>query len=182
MNIDIVNGCINGDERSKRVFYETYANKIFGVCRRYIWNQTDAEDVFQEAFISIFKSLDKFDSSKGHIEAWISRIAINSALMWLRRNAKFENNDSRDANEYDVLEQEDPNDVIQDLSAQEALTIIDSLPPRQRAVFNLYVIEGYTHREIAEIMEITEGTSKSQLAKARAFLGKQDTIKELIGE
>jgi RNA polymerase sigma-70 factor (ECF subfamily) len=180
MNIDVIIGCINGDERSRRSFYNTYANKIFGICRRYIWNSTDAEDVFQEAFINIFNSLDKFDSQKGNLEAWISRVAINSALMWLRKNAKLKNEDSRDSNEYEVIEKEDSADVIQDLSAEQALLIVDALPTRQRTVFNLYAIEGYTHKEIGEIMEISEGTSKSQLSKARACLAKNELIKELI--
>ncbi len=180
MNSDIIIGCINGDERSRRSFYTTYANKIFGVCRRYIWNSTDAEDVFQEAFINIFRSLEKFDSQKGNIEAWISRVAINSALMWLRKNEKFNKEDSRDNNEYEVQEREDASDVIQNLSAEQALLIVDSLPIRQRTVFNLYAIEGFTHKEIGEIMGISEGTSKSQLSKARAFLAKNELIKELI--
>lgn len=169
---NIVKQCLQGDKAAQEQLYDTYANKMFAVCLRYSTNRQDAEDVLQEGFVKVFKNLIRFQF-KGSFEGWIRRIMVNSAIEHYRKNAKWMY--TEDAQEVKI-ETKDIG-VLQTLKVNDLLALVQKLPTGYRTVFNLYVIEGYTHQEIADMLQVTESTSKTQLFKARAAL--QIMIKEL---
>ena len=138
-----------------------------GICRKYIPSRFEADDVFQEAFIKIFKHLDQFDEDKGSFEAWASTIARNESLAWIKKKIK---NQSVSIEDHESETIAAPDKVDDSLSSDELLMMLDKLPPGMRAVFVLHVIEGYEHNEIATILDIAPGTSKSQLSKAKMHL------------
>jgi RNA polymerase sigma factor (sigma-70 family) len=147
--------------------FQLYKRLWFGTCLRYLKQESDAEDALQNALIKIFTNLNQFDENKGSFKSWSSRIVVNENLMILRKKVKsFEHFESSEHQEF-VDQNETP---IDKLSAQELTDLITSLPPGYRTVFNLYAIEGFTHKEIAVQLDISEGTSKSQLYKARKML------------
>ncbi len=157
--------CNSGNRLAQRQLYERYAGRLFAVCLRYLQRE-DAEDALANAWVKIFRSLSKFrgDSS---LSTWMTRIAVNECLMMLRgKNTFFEQ----------VSETHDINNAILDddgSDEQQLLQFIAELPVGFRTVFNLYAIEGYTHKEIATMLNISEGTSKSQLSRARNILKKK---------
>ncbi len=163
----LIKRSLKGDGKAQRKLYDEYSSKVMGVCLRYASNEYEADDVFNETWISVFNKLHQFDEEKGEFGGWIYRIAVNSSLASIKSKKKFE------GEELDTItEPTNGYDITDDISYQELKTIIDLLPKRQRLIFNLYVIEGYSHKEIAEQMGISDGTSKSQLARARASLQK----------
>ena len=149
--------------------YKQYAAYMFGVCLRYTGNREDAEDMMQDGFVKVYNNLDKLKDIV-NIKAWIKRIMINTALNLYRHN-KIIDFKSIDEGAYDIYKSKE-NDAIQQLTTKELLNVIQDLPDGYRLIFNLYAIEGYKHREIAEILNINEGTSKSQFSKARSSLKK----------
>ncbi len=169
MNIDeIVKKSLEGNVKSQRQLFDKYSSMLLGVCRRYSRNQYQADDIFQEAFINIFNNLHQWSSDKGAFEPWIYRITVNTAIANIKKEAKHMASDigeELNISSHDVH-------LDDQLSFQDLQKIIDQLPVRQRLVFNLYAIEGYTHKDIAKQLDINEGTSKSQLAKARNNLKK----------
>ena len=151
------------------------APKMFGVCLRYSRDRTEAEDNLQEGFIRVFAYIKNF-RHEGSLEGWVRKIMVNVSLEKFRKqNVMYP---VEDIGLYDS--RVDTNDVIEKLSADELLKLIQELPPRYRMVFNLYVIEGLNHKEIGKEMQISEGTSKSNLARARDILKKK--VNELYGE
>lgn len=166
---DIIAGCRQGDRKAQKALYDRYAPKMMGVVRRYVSRVDEAEDVLIEG---LFKAMDKIDSFKdnGSFEGWIRRIVVNESLMFLRKNHAL-----KQASE---LENVNPlhfsmNAKVSDqLAAQDILKLLDQLPTGYRTVFNLYVIEGYKHREIAELLGVSINTSKSQLILAKQRLRK----------
>ena len=168
MNIDrIIRRSLKGSRRAQRKLYEAYSDKLMGVCIRYMANEYEANDVFQDTWISIFDKLHQFDTTRGEFGAWAYRITVNKALLALRTKNKFVDDDIEEFQFTDKAVTVDDN-----MSFEELNKIVDKLPEKQRLVFNLYVVEGYTHAEIGNMMGINEGTSKSQLARARANLQK----------
>lgn len=162
----LIDGCRKQDRVVQRLLYERYAGKLFVVCKRYIKDPDEAEDVLQDAFVKIFKYIDTF-RFECPLEAWLKRIVINTALKQLRKQKPWEN--KVDVDEVaPVLAQTD--ESLPTLNYQHLLQLIQELPPGCRTVFNLYAIEGYNHAEIAELLAISEGTSKSQFFRARALL------------
>lgn len=150
----------------QRLLYEQYAGKLFVVCKRYIKDAEDAEDVLQDAFIKVFKYIETF-RFECPLEAWLKRIVINTALKQLRKQKPWEN--TTDVDEVaSLLPQADAS--LPALNYKYLLQLIQELPPGCQTVFNLYAIEGYNHPEIAELLGISEGTSKSQFFRARALL------------
>lgn len=137
------------------------------ICLRYAYNRVDAEDMLQEGLIGIFKDIKQFDPKRGPFYGWANRVIINAALQYLRKWNKLKFTQ-------DVLEYENDlsneSTVFEELGTRELLAIVQKLPTGYRTVFNLNVIEGYKHREIAEILNISENTSKSQLSKAKKML------------
>lgn len=148
---------------------------MFPVCLRYMGSREEAEDVLQEGFVTLFSKLDSY-SGAGSFEGWARKIFVNTALMQLRRNDVLKESEDLEG-AWDISSQ-DPT-VIQNIGYQELLEIIEGLPPGFRTVFNMYVIEGYSHKEIGEVLGISENTSRSQLQRARMMLQKK--ILEKLG-
>ncbi len=166
----LVEGCRRQDRVVQRLLYERFAGKLFVVCKRYVKDADEAEDALQDAFVKIFRHIDTF-RFECPLEAWLKRIVINTALKFLRKQKPWEtmSNDSIDVQEMaSVLPQAD--ESLPALNYQYLLQLVQELPPGCRMVFNLYAIEGYNHPEIAKMLDIAEGTSKSQYARARDLL------------
>lgn len=147
--------------------YERFASRMYGVCLRYTSDPEEAQDILQEGFIKVFRHLEKF-RQEGSFEGWIRRIMINTAIEYFRKK-KYLNPVTE--KEEASLESSDEN-ALDKLAEKDIIGLIQQLSPGYRAVFNLYVIEGYGHKEIAEMLGISEGTSKSQLARAKSVLQK----------
>ena len=160
--------CQQGDCKAQRVLYDRYADQMFRVCFRYIKKEHESEDVLAIGFVKVFKNIDRFEyRDKGSLGSWIKRIMINESLMHLRKKNPL--NQALDASEIQI---QDKFQSDQGLLAQDIYRMVRQLPNGYRTVFNMYVIDGYTHKEIAEHLNVSENTSKSQLSKARAHLRK----------
>ncbi len=168
MNIDhdIIKGCVAGKREFQKKLYETFSGKMLFVCFRYCKSREEAEDVLQDGFIKIFKYINTF-KFEGSFEGWVRRIMVNTAIEHIRKNKQmhvFEDVEN-------ILESpESELDITGKLNEKELLKMVRMLPDGYKTVFNMYVIEGYSHKEIAEMLGIAEGTSKSQLSKAKVFL------------
>lgn len=163
---DLVRDCLRGDPRAQRALYDTYAEVMLGVCCRYIRTQADAEDVLQEAFVRVFTRLGQYRGS-GELGGWIRRIVVHTVLNFLKRPSRIHEPLSFTEEGPEPVSDLDP---VPDLEAKELAEMIRSLPAGFRTVFNLYAIEGYSHAEIASLMNIREVTSRSQYLRARAAL------------
>lgn len=171
---EIIEGCMRNDRRSQEELFKLYYGKMLGVCMRYISDRDTAQEVLQEGYIKIFDKLGAYDF-KGSFEGWIRRIIANTAIDHIRKSKK--NPILSDNDEDFVLGAENPMVEQEDLDlvglkGEIALDAIQQLSPAYRTVFNLYIIEDYSHREIGELLGISEGTSKSNLAKAKINLKK----------
>ncbi len=164
----IVDGCIKKNALAQKYLYDKFSRKMMGVCSRYCDSEEEAEDVLQNGFITVFGNLESFKGS-GSFEGWIRKIMVNTALTNIRKNKKFRQNIALENVEFMIPA---TTHVGDDFAAKDLLKIIQQLPTGSRTVFNLYAIEGYSHNEIAEMLNISEGTSKSQYSRARAYLQK----------
>jgi RNA polymerase sigma-70 factor (ECF subfamily) len=169
----LIQACLRNDRNAQRKLYNAYAGKMLVVCIRYVQNQAEAEDILQEAFIKIFQNLDKF-RAESTLGAWIKRIVVNTAINQIRANLHFK--DMSDVRGYENQISDDQSG-IKSMQFQELIEMIRKLPKGCRAVFNLFAIEGYKHHEIAELLNITEGTSKSQYSRARVMLQSMLSVK-----
>jgi RNA polymerase sigma-70 factor (ECF subfamily) len=148
---------------------------MYGICLRYTKDSAEAEDIMQEGFVRVFNKISQFEF-KGSFEGWIKRIMVNTALEKFRKNDRL-----YPVEEMKIFEStEYVEETISSITAKDLLRIIQELPPRYRMVFNLFAIEGYSHLEIAEMMNISEGTSKSNLSRARVIL--QKSVTQYFGE
>ena len=170
---DLIAGCIQGDRKMQYELYQRYSPKMFGVCLRYAGNTEEAEDVLQEGFIKIFKKIDSF-RSEGSFEGWIRRIFVNTAIEHFRRKSYLQPITER---EESTVEGQYVS-VLDSLAEKDIIKLVQQLSPGYRTVFNMYVVEGYTHKQIADILGISEGTSKSQLSRAKIIL--QDLVNKHI--
>lgn len=162
---DLIKGCQQNDPLLQRALYEEYSPAMLGVCRRYMRRLEDAEDVLVEAFCKVFKHIKQY-KNQGSFEGWIRRIVVNESLMFLRKKHALKN-----AHEIqDHFDLRDDQNIEADLAAKDIIYLLNQLPNGYRTVFNLYVLEGYKHREIAELMGISINTSKSQLILAKKRL------------
>lgn len=168
---ELIKGCIKNERLAQKRLYERFYGKMFGVCMRYSSHREQATEILNLAFFKVFKTLESFAEKGGNLEAWIYRIVVNTAIDYLRGEMRHQHSDIEK-----TVYVEDTSDVISDMSAEDIMRLVNKLTPAYRAVFNLYVVEGYNHKEIGELLNISEGTSKSNLAKARAKL--QDMIIE----
>lgn len=164
---DLIKGCINGDPQMQRLIYQRFSSMMYAVCLRYSENTEDANDIMQEGFIKVYKSLNKF-RAEGSFEGWVRRIFINTSIEHYRKKVKLYNVTEVQENTIEDKEL----DALDSLAAKDIMNIVNELSPGYKAVFNMHVIEGYSHKEIADILGITEGTSKSQLARAKGVLKK----------
>jgi RNA polymerase sigma factor (sigma-70 family) len=164
---EIINGCKKGKPQFQEALYNLYGSRMMGVCLRYAQDSMEAEDVFQETFIKVFSKIERFKG--GSFKSWIYTIFINSSIDNYRSNKQRHLHVSYD----DIIEQDNGDvDVLKQMSANEITEIINKMPEGYRLVFNLFVVDGYSHKEISEMLSISEGTSKSQLFKAKAMLVK----------
>jgi RNA polymerase sigma factor (sigma-70 family) len=162
---NIINGCRARNPLAQKELYETFKSKMFGICLRYAGNYDDAQDILQDGFVKVFEKIDQF-GFKGAFEGWIRRIMVNTALERFRTNYQVINiNDN-----LKEVDHEHTADFTSDIDARELIRFIQELSPKYRMVFNLYAIEGYSHKEIGEMLDIAEGTSKSNLSRARDIL------------
>ncbi|MBS0010571.1 MAG: RNA polymerase sigma factor [Bacteroidales bacterium] len=166
----IIRGCLAGNKRDQELLYRRYSSKLFAVSLQYTGSHDDARDVLQESFIKIFTSLHSYHGD-GSFEGWMRRIVVNTALE-KHRNRFYLNKVDEPGFENDTLPQLQA-DEISGMESEDLLNFIMSLPPKYRMVFNLYALEGYSHKEIADMLNISEGTSKSNLSRARTILQKK---------
>jgi RNA polymerase sigma factor (sigma-70 family) len=168
----IIRGCQQKDAKAQKELFDLFGSKMYGVCLRYCGNRNDAQDVIQEGFLKIYEKIYQFEF-KGSFEGWMRRIFVNLALERFRGQYQIINiQDSwRDSGDEGI------EGITSSITTDELLKIIQDLSPKYRAVFNLYAIEGYSHKEIAEMLDISEGTSKSNLSRARIIL--QEKVKLL---
>ena len=166
---ELIKACKRQDRKAQKQLYDQYAPLLFGICKRYVKSQEDAEDVLLEAFYKIFSKIDQFND-QGSFEGWMRRITVNEALMFLRKTKNLRL--SVEPQEYHLKTEVTIED---ELAADDILKLLEQLPTGYRTVFNLYVLEGFKHREIADILEISINTSKSQLIMAKKRL--QELIK-----
>lgn len=157
------------DEKSKEMLYRDFSPKMYGICLRFAGNKMEADDILHEGFIKIFTKIKDF-RNEGSLEGWIRRTIINTAINYYRRNRKY-----AVMNELEGVEKpaQDNTDINDRISHEELLGMIQELPVGYRTVFNLNVLEGYTHKEIGEMLNISDNTSKSQLTRARLALQKK---------
>lgn len=170
---ELVEKCLRNDAVAQRTLFETYAPKMMAVCMRYAKDKMQAEDVLQVGFIKVFSNLEKF-SGKGSLEGWIRRIMVNSSLDEIRRNTKFLANQSMDDVDYKLGMTQN---VDANLLEDDLMKLVQNLPTGYQTVFNLYAIEGFSHKEIAEQLGVTESTSKSQYSRAKKLL--QEAVEKL---
>ena len=171
---DLISACIDNDSRAQKILFETYAPKMLGVCARYCSNMEDAKDALHEGFIKVFRLIGNFKGNST-LETWMTRLMINTSIDHFKKSIKylhFEEHEkvhqySDEESSYSIQIEEE-----EQIKTEDIYKIIEQLPEGYRLVFNLYVIEGYTHKEIAGELGISAGTSKSQLARARTMLKK----------
>jgi RNA polymerase sigma-70 factor (ECF subfamily) len=162
----LINECKRGNAIAQKKLFDKFAPKMMYVCLRYCKNQNDAEDVLQESFIKIFSSIDKY-KNEGSFEGWMRRIFVNSCLDFLRKEKQLSGTSSLEDVEFKI---HDDYSTSQNLEAEDLMKIIEKLPKGYQVVFSLFAIEGYSHKEIGELLNISEDTSKSQYFRARASL------------
>lgn len=176
MNIEeeLIARCLKRDRKAQKMLYDKYSSIMMGLCRRYSNDKSTAEDILQEGFIKVFLHMKSF-SGKGSFTGWIKRIMINTAISYYHKHIKTSWHDELDS----ARGIDDGHDSVNELdySYEELLKVIGELPHGFRMVFNLYAIEGYKHREIAEMLGIDTGTSKSQYSRARKII--QEKLAEL---
>lgn len=162
----LIDNCLRGDRNAQKQLYELYAGKMMGVCMRYCKDKETAKDLLHDGFLKVFTHLDGFEG-KGSFEGWMRRIMVNTALEYIRRkndegyNIDIEEAFSLTSSDYGVLEK---------MQAEELVKIIQKLPDAYRTTFNLFVVEGYSHKEIAETMNITESSSRVYLTRAKQLI------------
>lgn len=165
-NREIIAGCLRYNPEARKVLYDKYASQMYSVCLRYANSKEDANDIFQQAFYLVYKNLKQLKNPDA-LSGWVKRIFVNTALELVKKNAKYSN--TEDFDEMNDSAQS-WNDAIQKINTEEIGKLIQKLPEGCRMVFNLYAIEGFSHKEIAEQLGISVGTSKSQLFDARKTL------------
>lgn len=170
---DLISGCIDGNRRMQEELYRRFSPRMYAVCLRYAASSEEAEDILQEGFIKIFKKLGSFRGD-GSFEGWIRRIFVNTAIEHFRRKRYLQPVTEKEEN---TIEGKGIS-VLDELAEKDILDLVRQLSPGYRTVFNMYVIEGYTHKEIGDILGISEGTSKSQLSRAKVIL--QDLVKKFM--
>lgn len=162
---DFINACIAKDGFALKKLYEDHYPMMYPLCKRYANTEDDALDILHDGFIKVFRNLDKYQVGTS-LGAWIKRIIVNTAIDYYRRETRRRVMDIEDAKNIVF----DTDDILNKISAEEIIDLLQNLTPAYRSVFNLYVIEGYSHKELAEILNITESTSRSNLVKARTKL------------
>jgi RNA polymerase sigma factor (sigma-70 family) len=165
---ELVSACIKNNASAQEYLYEKFSRKMMGISLRYCKDEDEAADVLQMGFIAVFKNIESF-AGTGSLEGWIKKIIVNTALSHIRKNKKLKQNIELDHVEFMLPSSSQTSEGIQ---TKDLLALIQTLPLGGRTIFNLFAIEGYSHKEIGEMLNISEGTSKSQYSRARAYLQK----------
>lgn len=162
----LIHDCKKGERKAQEQLYQLYSSKLFSVCLKYSPSKAEAEDNLQDSFLTIFNKIGQY-KFKGSFEGWLRKIAVNTVLQKYRKTSVFDMVTDEIEGEVTVTVEEDS------ISLEYLLSLIQELPDRYRLTFNLYVLDGYSHKEIAQMLNISEGTSKSNLARARVILKKR---------
>lgn len=170
---DLIEGCIRGERKAQSELYQRFAPRMYGVCLRYAASTDEAEDILQEGFLKVFRKLESY-RGEGSFEGWIRRIFVNTAIEHFRRKTHLQpitgaEEETMQGNYLSALDHMAEKDIVE---------LVQELSPGYRTVFNLYVVEGYSHKQISEMLGISEGTSKSQLSRAKLIL--QDLVRKHI--
>ena len=165
----LLEGCRIGDRKAQKLLYQQFYSFAMTIALRYSRDDMDAADIMSRAFVKVFRSIKSFDSSKGSLHAWIKKIVVNEGLDHIKARQRFSENIELET----VAEPEIKSEVLDNMGADEIMKLVQKLPPATHAVFVAYAVEGYTHRQIAEKLNISEGTSKWHLSEARKILQKQ---------
>jgi RNA polymerase sigma-70 factor (ECF subfamily) len=164
---ELIKGCMRRERSAQRQLYDTFSSKMYSICYRYVKDSMEAEDILVTAFMKVFDKIEQF-KSEGSFEGWIRRIVVNESLTYLRKNRSMYLE-----TELEQADREPDYSKLSDhLEAEDLLNMIQELPSGYRIVFNMYAIDGYSHKEIADHLGISENTSKSQLSRARVYLQK----------
>lgn len=172
---ELIESCKNNNREAQYKLYQLLSGKMFAVCLRYAKHREAAEDLLQEGFVKVFTNIDKF-RGEGSFEGWVRRIIVNTAVEHYRKSTKM----------YPMVNVDDVNkdipwtDTGDELELEDLMNMINKLSHGYKTIFNLYVVEGYSHKEIGEMLEISEGTSKSQLARARYLLMEMVKKSEIV--
>jgi len=164
---ELIEGCRRQNRQAQKRLYEQYSSKFYALCCRYVKDKMEAEDVLITAFTKILDKIDQY-TGEGNFEGWMRRVMVNEALSYLRRNKNMYLETTIEAANYEP----DYNKLENQLEADDLMKLIETLPSGYKIVFNMYAIDGYSHKEIADQLGITESTSKSQLSRARTALQK----------
>lgn len=164
---DLVQKCIANERQYQELLYQKYADQMYTVCLSYCKDKDEACDILQEGFIKVFRKIDQFQSNSS-LKSWIRRIIVNTALDHYRKQKRHE--EKIDSYKQISISNKTVNNVLEQISVKELIRLVNELPTKAALVLKLYAVEGYAHKEIAEKLNITEGTSKSQLHRARTLL------------
>ncbi len=165
---EILNKIKKGHPGAQRILYDAFKMELFNVCRRYSSDESTAKDMFQEGFIKIYKDFHQFNIQRGTVRSWVRKVMVNAALQHLRSNKKW--NGRMEINGIPKEDLSYSDNILDSLSMKEIQKLIAEMPDGYKMVFNMYLIEGFSHREIAEMLDITESTSKSQLYKSKQWM------------
>ena len=167
----LIEKCRNNDRAAQKMLYDSYAPIMLGICMRYVYERSEAEDILQEGFLKIFTKIGEFEG-RGSFEGWMKRIFVNTAITHYHKNSKH-NKYHYDIDDVQIPKSEKPAYGESEFTNEELFNIIHSLPEGYKMVFNLYALEGYKHKEIAEMLEIDINTSKSQYSRAKKLIRKK---------
>jgi RNA polymerase sigma-70 factor (ECF subfamily) len=166
---ELVKACVRKSPAAQKVLFDRFSRKMMTICARYADDSLEAQDILQDAFIKVFNSIESFHY-EGSLEGWIKRIMINTALDNYRKNKKRKY--ALELDSEDVQELKEENEIVEGITSKYLLKLVQNLPEGYKVIFNMFAIEGYSHKEIAEELGISINTSKSQYARARAYLQK----------
>jgi RNA polymerase sigma-70 factor (ECF subfamily) len=165
-DVSLVKECVKGNAKAQQLLFDKFSRKMLTICLRYSNSLEEAEDVLQDGFIKAFSKLPSFNQ-EGSLEGWVRKIMVNTALDAIRKNTKFLKDVSLDLVDYQVGSSDF---ILESLNAEDLLLLINSMPNGYKIVFNMFAIEGYSHKEIATTLGISESTSKSQYMRAKSYL------------
>jgi RNA polymerase sigma-70 factor, ECF subfamily len=174
---DLINGCRRRDKNAQRELYDFYSSKMYTLCFRYVRNAQEAEDILVTGFMKVFEKIDQFKGD-GSFEGWVRKIMVNEALTFLRRNRAMYLETGIEKADWKLNYEQ----LSDHLEIEDMMNMIRALPPGYRVVFNMYAIDGYSHKEIADQLGISENTSKSQLSRARSYLQRRLSDYDLLSE
>jgi RNA polymerase sigma-70 factor (ECF subfamily) len=168
---EIIEGCVRGDSKCQRIVYEKFYGRMLGACMRYAKDREEARDILQDGFLKVFTNI-KLYAGSGSFEGWVRKVIINTALDYIRKSKQliqYANSDYVEENAEEIKEEND-NEEYLNLSTNDIMKAVQQLPASYRTVFNMFVVDGFSHQEIADQLGINIGTSKSNLAKAKIHL------------